>query len=79
MKEVQESLRQAHQARKTYTEIRQEILADPEVAQFIQEEALQKKSLSSPSPSSSSISRSETSGSRGMKPISPRATSPSSL
>ena len=43
MKEVQESLRQAHQARKTYTEIRQEILADPEVAQFIQEEALTEK------------------------------------
>ena len=43
MKEVQESLRQTHQARKTYSEIRQEILADPEVAQFIQEEALTEK------------------------------------
>ncbi len=43
MKEVQESLRQANQARKTYSEIRQEILADPEVAQFIQEEALTEK------------------------------------
>ena len=34
MKEVQESLCQANQARKTYSEIRQEILADPEVAQW---------------------------------------------
>ena len=45
MKEVQESLRQAHQARKTYSEIRQEILADPEVAQFIQEQALTEKTI----------------------------------
>lgn len=45
MKEVQESLRQTHQARKTYSEIRQEILADPEVAQFIQEQALTEKTI----------------------------------
>ena len=45
MKEVQESLRQANQARKTYSEIRQEILADPEVARFIQEQALTEKTI----------------------------------
>ena len=45
MKEVQESLRQANQARKTYSEIRQEILADPEVARFIQEQALTDKTI----------------------------------
>lgn len=45
MKEVQESLRQANQARKTYSEIRHEILADPEVARFIQEQALTEKTI----------------------------------
>ena len=45
MKEIQESLSQANQARKTYSEIRQEILADPEVARFIQEQALTEKSI----------------------------------
>ena len=45
MKEIQESLRQANQARKTYSEIRQEILADPEVARFIQEQALTEKTI----------------------------------
>ena len=45
MKEVQESLCQANQARKTYSEIRQEILADPEVARFIQEQALTEKTI----------------------------------
>ena len=45
MKEVQESLRQANQARKTYSGIRHEILADPEVARFIQEQALTEKTI----------------------------------
>lgn len=40
MKEVQESLGQPQQARKTYQEICQEILADSQVTQFIQEHGL---------------------------------------
>ncbi len=43
MKEVQESLRQPEQVRKSYQEIRQEIIADPQVAAFIQEHALTEK------------------------------------